>query len=114
MRGQRLLRKFPGVWRLTRLARRWYHARRDAYPDWRQILQAVRLQRRFDVATDVRPLTCLLGVLDDESLHDGRVDRAGHHNDDAPETDGDHREPPSLLAYVDDQQHGGEYGDQRE
>ena len=40
MRGQRLLRKFPGVWRLTRLARRWYHARRDAYPDWREIIQA--------------------------------------------------------------------------
>jgi len=28
------------VWRLTRLARRWYHARRDAYPDWREIIQA--------------------------------------------------------------------------
>ena len=40
MRGQRLLRKFPGIWRATRLARRWYHARRNAYPDWREILQA--------------------------------------------------------------------------
>ena len=40
MRGQRLLRKFPGIWRTTRLARRWYHARRNAYPDWRPILQA--------------------------------------------------------------------------
>jgi len=40
VRGQRLLRKFPGIWRTTRLARRWYHARRNAYPDWRQILQA--------------------------------------------------------------------------
>ena len=39
MRGQRLLRKFPGIWRATRLARRWYHARRNAYPDWREILQ---------------------------------------------------------------------------
>jgi hypothetical protein len=34
------LRKFPGIWRATRLARRWYHARRNAYPDWREILQA--------------------------------------------------------------------------
>jgi len=40
VRGQRLLRKFPGIWRTTRLARRWYHARRNAYPDWREILQA--------------------------------------------------------------------------
>ncbi|HEY1303480.1 MAG TPA: hypothetical protein VGF24_08035 [Vicinamibacterales bacterium] len=31
MRG---IRRFPHVWRATRLARRWYHARRGAYPDW--------------------------------------------------------------------------------
>jgi len=31
MRG---IRRFPQVWRATRLARRWYHARRGAYPDW--------------------------------------------------------------------------------
>jgi hypothetical protein len=29
-----LIRRFPSIWRTTRLARRWYHARRDAYPDW--------------------------------------------------------------------------------
>ena len=40
MRRQRLLRKFPRIWRATRLARRWYYARRDAYPDWRPILAA--------------------------------------------------------------------------
>jgi hypothetical protein len=28
------------VWRATRLARRWYYARFDAYPDWQPILQA--------------------------------------------------------------------------
>ncbi len=28
------------MWRATRLARRWYYARYDAYPDWRPILQA--------------------------------------------------------------------------
>jgi hypothetical protein len=28
------IRKFPSLWRATRLARRWYHARREAYPDW--------------------------------------------------------------------------------
>ena len=37
---QRLIRQFPVVWRATRLARRWYHARRAAYPDWQQILAA--------------------------------------------------------------------------
>lgn len=31
---KRFIRKFPSLWRTTRLARRWYHARRDAYPDW--------------------------------------------------------------------------------
>lgn len=34
------IRKLPGLWRVTRLARRWYHARFDAYPDWRAILSA--------------------------------------------------------------------------
>lgn len=34
------IRKFPALWRATRLARRWYHARADAYPDWRQALAA--------------------------------------------------------------------------
>ena len=28
------------MWRATRLARRWYYARYDAYPDWKPILQA--------------------------------------------------------------------------
>ena len=37
---QRLLRRHPRLWRVTRLARRWYYARYDAYPDWQQILQA--------------------------------------------------------------------------
>ncbi len=32
------IRRFPGLWRATRLARRWYYARYDAYPDWRAIL----------------------------------------------------------------------------
>ena len=40
MRVQRLLRRFPHLWRATRLARRWYYARFDAYPDWQPILQA--------------------------------------------------------------------------
>ena len=40
MRLQRLLRRFPRLWRITRLARRWYYARYDAYPDWRPILEA--------------------------------------------------------------------------
>ncbi|MBI3048986.1 MAG: capsule biosynthesis protein [Acidobacteria bacterium] len=34
------IRKFPRLWRATRLARRWYHARFDAYPDWRAVLAA--------------------------------------------------------------------------
>jgi hypothetical protein len=34
------IRKLPGVWRLSRLIRRWYHARFDAYPDWRAPLSA--------------------------------------------------------------------------
>lgn len=32
------IRRFPWLWRATRLARRWYHARYDAYPDWRAAL----------------------------------------------------------------------------
>ncbi len=34
------IRRFPALWRATRLARRWYHARYDAYPDWRSPLSA--------------------------------------------------------------------------
>jgi hypothetical protein len=34
------IRKFPSLWRTTRLARRWYHARRDAYPDWNAAIAA--------------------------------------------------------------------------
>jgi len=34
------IRRFPALWRATRLARRWYHARFDAYPDWRSPLSA--------------------------------------------------------------------------
>ena len=34
------IRRFPGIWRTSRLARRWYHARRGAYPDWRTALAA--------------------------------------------------------------------------
>ena len=33
------IRRVPALWRATRLARRWYHARRAAYPDWREVLQ---------------------------------------------------------------------------
>src|SRR5689334_14164796 len=36
------IRKFPAIWRATRLARRWYHARYDAYPDWRQLISTNR------------------------------------------------------------------------
>src|SRR5262245_39044775 len=35
-----VIRNFPALWRATRLARRWYHARRDAYPDWSAPLDA--------------------------------------------------------------------------
>lgn len=35
-----LIRRFPRLWRLTRLVRRWYYARRDAYPDWTAALAA--------------------------------------------------------------------------
>jgi hypothetical protein len=34
------IRKFPTLWRTTRLARRWYHARHDAYPDWSAAIAA--------------------------------------------------------------------------
>ena len=37
---QGLIRRFPLAWRATRLARRWYHARFDAYPEWKEILGA--------------------------------------------------------------------------
>ena len=40
MKVQRLLRSFPSLWRASRLARRWFYARYDAYPDWQQILQS--------------------------------------------------------------------------
>jgi hypothetical protein len=29
------IRRVPALWRASRLARRWYYARRGAYPDWR-------------------------------------------------------------------------------
>ena len=34
------IRRFPALWRATRLARRWYYARYDAYPDWQAPLSA--------------------------------------------------------------------------
>jgi len=34
------IRRLPAVWRATRLARRWYHARFGAYPDWNVQLAA--------------------------------------------------------------------------
>jgi hypothetical protein len=36
------IRRFPAIWRATRLARRWYYARYDAYPDWRQLVSVNR------------------------------------------------------------------------
>jgi len=33
------IRKFPRLWRSSRLLRRWYYARYDAYPDWKSILE---------------------------------------------------------------------------
>lgn len=33
-----IIRKVPALWRASRLARRWYHARVDAYPDWGRVL----------------------------------------------------------------------------
>ena len=35
---RRGIRRFPRLWRASRLARRWYHARVDAYPDWQRAL----------------------------------------------------------------------------
>ena len=37
---KRGIRRIPALWRATRLARRWYYARRDAYPDWGRVLGA--------------------------------------------------------------------------
>jgi len=39
---KRAIRKLPGLWRASRLARRWYHARFDAYPDWEPVIAADR------------------------------------------------------------------------
>jgi hypothetical protein len=36
------IRRFPVLWRATRLARRWYNARYDAYPEWRAALTTRR------------------------------------------------------------------------
>ena len=36
------IRRFPALWRASRLARRWYHARYNAYPDWQAALQGKR------------------------------------------------------------------------
>jgi len=36
------IRRFPALWRASRLARRWYYARRDAYPVWSRPLAADR------------------------------------------------------------------------
>ena len=36
------IRRFPALWRASRLARRWYHARYAAYPDWRPALATRR------------------------------------------------------------------------
>ena len=33
------IRRFPRLWRASRLLRRWYHARYDAYPVWEDILE---------------------------------------------------------------------------
>jgi len=37
---KRGIRRFPHAWRATRLARRWLHARRGAYPDWLTLIAA--------------------------------------------------------------------------
>jgi len=34
------IRRFPTLWRATRLVRRWYHARANAYPDWRPLVES--------------------------------------------------------------------------
>ena len=33
-----VIRRIPALWRASRLVRRWYHARFEAYPDWREIV----------------------------------------------------------------------------
>jgi hypothetical protein len=35
---KRSIRRFPGLWRASRLIRRWYHARFGAYPEWSRLL----------------------------------------------------------------------------
>src|SRR5687767_10378544 len=35
----RVVRRFPRFWRVSRLVRRWYHARAGAYPDWGRVLR---------------------------------------------------------------------------
>ena len=35
---KRGIRRFPRLWRATRLIRRWYYARAGAYPDWRELI----------------------------------------------------------------------------
>jgi len=37
---KQFVRRTPVLWRATRLARRWYHARWGAYPDWQSLLSA--------------------------------------------------------------------------
>jgi len=37
---KRGIRRVPALWRASRLLRRWYHARHDAYPDWDAILRS--------------------------------------------------------------------------
>ena len=37
---KRGIRRVPALWRASRLLRRWYHARHDAYPDWEAILRS--------------------------------------------------------------------------
>jgi hypothetical protein len=39
---KRFIRRFPELWRASRLARRWYHARRDAYPEWDAVIGSNR------------------------------------------------------------------------
>jgi len=35
-----VIRRIPPLWRASRLVRRWYHARFEAYPDWRNVIGA--------------------------------------------------------------------------
>jgi hypothetical protein len=46
---RQLVRRFPSLWRASRLARRWYYARYDAYPDWRAVLTTKRAMWRAAV-----------------------------------------------------------------